>query len=66
MPDCLPFKLLPQAIKVSDKGPFKYYITNQGGWVGQAKRLCYMLKRVGLLVKFDYRLGGWGPKRSKY
>ena len=24
-----------------------------------------MLSRLGLLVIFDYRVGGWGPKSSK-
>ena len=31
-----------------------------------AKWLRHMLKSHGLLVKFDYRLGGWGPERLKY
>ena len=33
---------------------------------GQAKWLCSMLKRFGLLIRNDYRVGGWVPKRPKY
>ena len=28
--------------------------------------ICSLLKRVCLVIKFDYRLGGWVTKRSRY
>ena len=44
------------------KGPFKYYVSIQSGWVGSAKCLCYMLNLCTLLMKFAYKVGGWVQK----
>ena len=51
-------------ISFFNKLPFIYYVINETGWLGWAKWLCSLLKRFGLLLKYDYKVGGWGPKWS--
>ena len=44
-----------------------HILRNQSGWVGGVGKMIMFYAKMGcLLVKFDYRLGGWVPKRSKY
>ena len=58
--------LKPIQILLSLEEPFKYYVIKRVSEWGSSNDYSVTESWYTLLVIFDYRLGGWGQKKSKF